>query len=110
MQVVWRHAPVTVEELVLDGDGDAAGQFMARVGPRRYRLDLAQAPLLRVFTAYDAAADRWQGLAPTVEQRAQARATKDFSTADAIRDRIRAAGIEIEDTPTGPKWSLEAGT
>jgi cysteinyl-tRNA synthetase len=45
-----------------------------------------------------------------LEQRAQARATKDFSTADAIRDRIRAAGIEIEDTPTGPKWSLEAGT
>jgi cysteinyl-tRNA synthetase len=45
-----------------------------------------------------------------LEQRAEARATKDFSTADAIRDRIKAAGIEIEDTPTGPKWSLEAGT
>ena len=45
-----------------------------------------------------------------LEQRAAARANKDFSTADAIRDRIKAAGIEIEDTPTGPKWSLEAGT
>jgi cysteinyl-tRNA synthetase len=45
-----------------------------------------------------------------LEQRAEARATRDFSTADAIRDRIKAAGIEIEDTPTGPKWSLEAGT
>jgi cysteinyl-tRNA synthetase len=44
-----------------------------------------------------------------LEQRAEARAHKDFSTADAIRDRIKAAGIEIEDTPTGPKWSLEAG-
>ena len=44
-----------------------------------------------------------QGL---LEQRAQARADKDFATADQIRDRIKAAGIEIEDTPTGPKWSV----
>ncbi|MFC4787161.1 cysteine--tRNA ligase [Nocardioides sp. MAHUQ-72] len=48
-------------------------------------------------------------VAGLLEQRAEARANKDFTTADAIRDRIKAAGIEIEDTPTGPKWSLEAG-
>jgi cysteinyl-tRNA synthetase len=41
-----------------------------------------------------------------LEQRAEARANKDFATADAIRDRIKAAGIEVEDTPDGPKWSL----
>jgi cysteinyl-tRNA synthetase len=41
-----------------------------------------------------------------LEQRAEARAAKDFASADAIRDRIKAAGIEIEDTPDGPKWSL----
>ena len=40
------------------------------------------------------------------KQRAEARAKKDFATADAIRDRIKAAGIEVEDTPDGPKWSL----
>jgi cysteinyl-tRNA synthetase len=45
-----------------------------------------------------------------LDQRAEARANKDFAAADAIRDRIKAAGIEIEDTPTGPKWSLGAGT
>jgi cysteinyl-tRNA synthetase len=44
-----------------------------------------------------------------LEQRAQARADKDFAAADAIRDRIKAAGIEIEDTPAGPRWTLEAG-
>jgi cysteinyl-tRNA synthetase len=44
-----------------------------------------------------------------LDQRAEARASKDFAAADAIRDRIKAAGIEIEDTPTGPTWSLEAG-
>jgi cysteinyl-tRNA synthetase len=48
-------------------------------------------------------------VAGLLEQRAAARAAKDFAAADAIRDRIKAAGIEIEDTPTGPKWSLEAG-
>jgi cysteinyl-tRNA synthetase len=41
-----------------------------------------------------------------LEQRAAARANKDFGAADAIRDRIKAAGIEVEDTPNGPKWSL----
>ncbi len=45
-------------------------------------------------------------VAGLLEQRAQARAEKDFATADAIRDQIKAAGIEVEDTPTGPKWSL----
>jgi cysteinyl-tRNA synthetase len=42
-----------------------------------------------------------------LEQRAAARADKDFAAADAIRDQIKAAGIEIEDTPSGPKWSVQ---
>jgi cysteinyl-tRNA synthetase len=42
-----------------------------------------------------------------LEQRAEARANKDFATADSIRDRIQAAGVTIEDTPSGPKWSVE---
>ena len=41
-----------------------------------------------------------------LEKRAEARASKDFATADAIRDQIKAAGIEIEDTPDGPRWSV----
>ncbi len=45
-----------------------------------------------------------------LEQRAEARAEKDFGTADAIRDRIAAAGIVVTDTPDGPEWSLEAGS
>jgi cysteinyl-tRNA synthetase len=49
-------------------------------------------------------------VAGLLEQRAEARATKDFATADAIRDRIKAAGITITDTPDGPVWSLEAGS
>ena len=45
-------------------------------------------------------------VAGLLEQRTAAREAKDFATADAIRDQIKAAGIEIEDTPDGPKWSL----
>jgi cysteinyl-tRNA synthetase len=41
-----------------------------------------------------------------LEERARARAAKDYAAADAIRDRIKAAGIEVEDTPDGPTWSL----
>jgi cysteinyl-tRNA synthetase len=40
-----------------------------------------------------------------LEQRARARAEKDFARADAIRDQIKAAGIEIEDTPAGARWT-----
>jgi cysteinyl-tRNA synthetase len=41
-----------------------------------------------------------------LEQRSAARVAKDFAAADAIRDQLKAAGIELEDTPQGPKWSL----
>lgn len=48
-------------------------------------------------------------VAGMLEQRAAARAAKDFATADAIRDGIKAAGIEVTDTPSGPEWSLVDG-
>ena len=40
--------------------------------------------------------------------RAQARAVKDFTTSDAIRDRLGAAGIVVEDSKDGARWSLAA--
>jgi cysteinyl-tRNA synthetase len=41
-----------------------------------------------------------------LEQRQAARAAKDFAAADVVRDQLAAAGIEIEDTPQGPRWSV----
>ncbi|WP_425561183.1 cysteine--tRNA ligase [Microbacterium sediminicola] len=41
-----------------------------------------------------------------IEQRARARETKDWATADRIRDAVAAAGITLEDTPHGTHWSL----
>ena len=42
-----------------------------------------------------------------IDQRAQARADKDWAAADRIRDAISAAGITLEDTPAGTHWSIE---
>jgi cysteinyl-tRNA synthetase len=48
------------------------------------------------------------GLARWVEERiaarAQARKSKDFKAADAIRAELAGRGVEIEDTPLGTKW------
>lgn len=41
-----------------------------------------------------------------VEQRQQARADRDFAAADRVRDQLRAAGVEVEDTPSGPRWTV----
>lgn len=45
-------------------------------------------------------------VAELLEQRAQARANKDFAAGDAIRDRLMAAGITIEDSANGTHWSM----
>ncbi len=42
-----------------------------------------------------------------IEKRQAARKAKDFKTADAIRDALKAQGIVLEDTPQGIKWHRE---
>ena len=42
-----------------------------------------------------------------IGQRAQARADKDWASADRIRDAIAAAGIVLEDTADGTHWSID---
>jgi cysteinyl-tRNA synthetase len=43
-----------------------------------------------------------------LKQRAAARDRKDFATADAIRTSLTALGVEVSDTPSGTRWSLQA--
>ncbi|MGH3972655.1 MAG: cysteine--tRNA ligase [Pseudonocardiaceae bacterium] len=40
-------------------------------------------------------------------ERAEARARRDYPTADAVRDQLLAAGIAVEDTPDGPVWTVK---
>lgn len=41
-----------------------------------------------------------------LQARAQARANRDFAAADAVRDRLAAAGIAVQDGPDGSRWSV----
>jgi cysteinyl-tRNA synthetase len=41
-----------------------------------------------------------------IELRKEARARKDFATSDAIRDRLKAIGVVLEDTKEGTRWTL----
>ncbi len=45
-------------------------------------------------------------VAGLLQERAEARDAKDWARADAIRDQIKAAGIEVTDTSTGPTWTV----
>lgn len=42
-----------------------------------------------------------------IEERQQARANKDWATADRIRDELKAQGITLKDTPQGVTWVKE---
>jgi cysteinyl-tRNA synthetase len=44
-----------------------------------------------------------------LQQRAAARERKDYAAADAIRDGLTDAGVVVEDTPDGPRWTLKEG-
>ena len=49
--------------------------------------------------------DRLVSLA--LAERAEARVRKDYPAADRVRHSLSAAGVVVEDTPAGPRWTLE---
>ena len=42
-----------------------------------------------------------------LEQRAAAKAAKDWGVSDHIRDSLKALGITVKDTKDGAEWTLE---
>jgi cysteinyl-tRNA synthetase len=112
-------AIASIHEVVREGnkllaDGDSA-ELKANLASVRRMLDvLGLDPLSEQWASDVSGGDTALRRATDVlvdsllEQRAQARADRDFSAADRVRDQLRAAGIDVEDTPSGPRWTLES--
>jgi cysteinyl-tRNA synthetase len=87
------------------------------------RVSLAQARAMLDVLGLDPLAPPWAAAAPgagqrlhdvlgslvklTLQQRDAARARRDYATADVIRDGLDEIGIQVEDTPEGPRWELK---
>ncbi|GMM95462.1 cysteine--tRNA ligase [Microbacterium sp. MTN4-26] len=92
------------------GDRDAALRAFADVAAMTGVLGIDPFDSMWRSDAGDAHATALDALVQTmITQRADARATKDWATADRIRDAVAAAGITLEDTPDGTHWSLSDG-
>jgi len=105
------HGAVRAGNSALDA-GDAGEALHLAGAVRAMTAVLGVDPLDEHWAAGDAGAeDAYRGALDTLvsaelQARQDARSSKDFATADAIRDRLTAAGIEVADTPGGQKWSL----
>ena len=105
------HGAVRAGNSALDA-GDAGEALRLAGAVRAMTAVLGVDPLDEHWTAGDAGVeDAYRGALDTLvsaelQARQDARSSKDFATADAIRDRLTAAGIEVADTPGGQKWSL----
>lgn len=92
------------------GDGGRARQIAAQV--RAMTAVLGTDPLDPHWAAEGVDDDAHAALDVLVkaelERRAQARAAKDWTTADEVRDRLAAAGVEVTDTPDGAQWALKS--
>jgi cysteinyl-tRNA synthetase len=78
----------------LDGGDEAAAAAASAAA-----VEIAGVLGLELQAAVDAVPDEIQRMA---DERAAARAAKDFATADELRDRMTAAGWTVEDSPDGP--------
>jgi len=94
-----------------EGDDDAVQRALTEV--RAMAAVLGVDPLDAHWQGGDAGGDARLRTALDIlvraelDARSQARKERDFGTADAIRNRLAAAGVAVEDTPDGARWTLE---
>ncbi|WP_334186719.1 amino acid adenylation domain-containing protein [Noviherbaspirillum sp.] len=85
VQVVWRNAPLQIEEPMLDaGQGAVAEQLRKRYDPRHYRIDVRRAPLLTVAIAPEGTSERWTLLLLTHHM------LIDHTTQEVVQDEVQA--------------------
>ncbi|WEG09850.1 cysteine--tRNA ligase [Microbacterium horticulturae] len=103
------HETVRAGNSALDaGDADAAVRAARAVAAMLDVLGLSGGAVGSVYVGPEASA--LDALVQAmIDQRAQARQDKDWATADRVRDALGAAGIALEDGPTGTHWSVQNG-
>jgi cysteinyl-tRNA synthetase len=106
------HETVTAGNAALTANDHAA--VAAALGSVRAMLDIFGLDPLDPHWSTSSAADELQDVVDSLvvlalEQRTAARGRKDWAAADAVRDQLKAAGVIVEDTPDGPRWSVGIG-
>ncbi|HEX8630296.1 MAG TPA: cysteine--tRNA ligase [Catenuloplanes sp.] len=109
-------AMAVLHDVVRDGNsalaaGDDVGVGTALAAARAMLAVLGLDPFDPAWAGADGGGDDLKGVvdslvALALDQRAQARARKDWAAADAVRDQLNQAGILVEDTPAGPRWTV----
>jgi cysteinyl-tRNA synthetase len=105
------HGSVREGNIALDA-GDRKGADGAAAAVRGMTDLLGLDPFDPQWLVADTTADAATGALGTLvedllAQRQEARAHRDFATADAVRARLTAAGVSVEDSADGPTWSLK---
>ncbi|MFT4219817.1 MAG: cysteine--tRNA ligase [Microbacterium sp.] len=102
------HERVRAGNAALDeGSLEPAAQALAEVGAMT---DILGITPTRHAADASAEANALDALVQTmIAQRAEARAAKDWASADRIRDAIAAAGIALEDTADATHWEISDG-
>ena len=78
----------------------------AEAGAALRAFDVVDGVLDVLPSAVQIDADLEQWVEDRVAARQAARKSRDFATADAIREELAERGVELEDTPDGPRWKI----
>jgi cysteinyl-tRNA synthetase len=106
LAVVHEHLRAGNSAIAAKDDGAARAELVALRGMLDV-LGLDPADPQWSTTADSRVADALDALVRAeLDARAAARAAKDWATSDAIRDRLAAAGVVVQDSPDGARWSL----
>jgi cysteinyl-tRNA synthetase len=109
-------ALAVVHDTIHDGNNALASGDAAALGA-----SLAQVRAMLGVLGLDPLSEQWRApradddlrgvvnalVTPAIDQRQAAKDRRDWQAADAIRDRLHAAGVLIEDTPDGTRWTIK---